>query len=193
MNIFYLNEEPQIAAQEQCDKHVCKMAIEYCQLLSTAHRVLDGAEYYDKTKNGRKIKRWLLPDEREIFLMKASHVNHPSNIWARKCAENYDWLLDMWVWTCHEFEYRYGKSHKTLERLKYLTNRPKRITINNAITEMPQAMPDYCKIENNPISAYKNYYIKEKNSFATWKNREIPEWYSKELDNDNENLGQDVA
>ena len=58
MNIFYLNEDPRIAAEEHCDKHVCKMTIEYCQLLSTAHRALDGAEYYDKTKNGRRIKRW---------------------------------------------------------------------------------------------------------------------------------------
>ena len=33
------------------DKHVVKMNIEYCQLMSTAHRVLDGEEYYDKTKN----------------------------------------------------------------------------------------------------------------------------------------------
>ena len=41
MNIFYLNEDPRIAAEEHCDKHVCKMTIEYCQLLSTAHRALD--------------------------------------------------------------------------------------------------------------------------------------------------------
>ena len=40
MNIFYLNEDPRIAGEEHCDKHV-KMTIEYCQLLSTAHRVLD--------------------------------------------------------------------------------------------------------------------------------------------------------
>ena len=39
-----------------CDKHVVKMILESAQLLSTAHRVQDGTEYYDKTKNGRKIK-----------------------------------------------------------------------------------------------------------------------------------------
>jgi hypothetical protein len=31
-------------------------------MLSTAHRILDGNEYYDKTKNGRKIKRWKHPN-----------------------------------------------------------------------------------------------------------------------------------
>ena len=193
MNIFYLNDNAQISAQEQCDKHVCKMAIEYCQLLSTAHRVLDGAEYYDKTKNGRKIKRWLLSDDRELNLMKASHVNHPSNIWTRECAANYDWLLEMWVNTCYEFEYRYGKKHATLERLKYLTNRPKNIRMDISRTEMPQAMPEYCKVANNPIQGYKNYYINEKKRFATWKKRQIPNWYVKGLNNGNEDLGQDVA
>ena len=186
MNIFYLNEDAQISAQEQCDKHICKMTIEYCQLLSTAHRVLDGVDYYDETKNGRKIRRWLLPDEREIHLMKASHVNHPSNIWTRKCAENYDWLLDMWVSTCYEFEYRYDKPHKTLERLKYLTNRPNNITINGSMTEMPQCMPDYCKIKSNPIQAYKSYYINEKKRFATWKRRQIPNWYIQGLNDGND-------
>ena len=42
MNIFYLNENPELCAQEHNDKHVVKMCIEYAQLLSTAHRVLDG-------------------------------------------------------------------------------------------------------------------------------------------------------
>ena len=31
--------------------------------------------------------------------------------------------------------------------------------------------------KDNPILAYRNYYIVEKNSFASWKNRSKPEWY----------------
>ena len=42
MNIFYLSEDPVQCAKWHCDKHVTKMIIEYAQLLSTAHRVLDG-------------------------------------------------------------------------------------------------------------------------------------------------------
>ena len=81
MNIFYLNEQPQPCAEMHCDKHVVKMIIEYAQLLSTCHRVLDGEEYYDKTANGRRIKRWKMDDPfMEACLYKASHVNHPSNI-----------------------------------------------------------------------------------------------------------------
>ena len=54
-------------------------------------------------------------------------------------------------------------------------------------------MPDYCKVQNNPIQAYKSYYINEKKRFATWKKRQIPNWYVKGLNNGNEDLGQDVA
>jgi hypothetical protein len=42
MNIFILHEDPVVAAQMQCDKHVPKMVVESAQMLSTAHRMLDG-------------------------------------------------------------------------------------------------------------------------------------------------------
>ena len=43
-----------------CDKHIVKMILESDQMLCTVARVLDGTLYEDKTKNGRKIKRWRL-------------------------------------------------------------------------------------------------------------------------------------
>ena len=42
MNIFYLNHCPRRAAEEQCDQHIVKMPLETAQILSTAHRVVDG-------------------------------------------------------------------------------------------------------------------------------------------------------
>ena len=42
MNIFYLHHDPIVCAAMHCDKHVVKMILEYGQMLSTAHRVLDG-------------------------------------------------------------------------------------------------------------------------------------------------------
>ena len=58
MNIFHLDNDPIKAAQMMCDKHIVKMIVEYAQLMSTAHRVLDGEEYLDKTANNRNIRRW---------------------------------------------------------------------------------------------------------------------------------------
>ena len=49
MNIFYLDRDPVIAAQMSCDRHVVKMILESAQMLSTAHRVLDGDEYANET------------------------------------------------------------------------------------------------------------------------------------------------
>ena len=81
VNIFVLDKDPVTAARTQCDKHVVKMIVESGQMLSTTHRVLDGVEYIDRTRNGRRIKRWRLPDNREQFLYKGSFVNHPCTKW----------------------------------------------------------------------------------------------------------------
>ena len=69
MNIFYLHEDPIQNAKWHVDKHVVKMVTEYAQLLSTAHRILDGEMYYGKIPNGRNIKE-RLPDKREDILFK---------------------------------------------------------------------------------------------------------------------------
>ena len=61
MNIFYVHKDPVVAAKMLIDKHVVKMIIESAQMLSTAHRLLDGEQYEDRTKAGRRIKRWLRP------------------------------------------------------------------------------------------------------------------------------------
>lgn len=42
MNVFFLASTPDEAALYHCDKHVVKMVLESAQLLSTAHRLLDG-------------------------------------------------------------------------------------------------------------------------------------------------------
>ena len=87
MNIFYLDTNPIKAAELHCDKHVVKMIIEYAQLMSTAHRVLDGELYEDRTANNRRIKRWRLNNnDMENVVYKASHINHPSAIWTRANA-----------------------------------------------------------------------------------------------------------
>ena len=60
MNIFYVNSDPEVAARSMVDRHVVKMILETAQLLSTAHRVIDGEEYVGQSQSGRKAKRWRL-------------------------------------------------------------------------------------------------------------------------------------
>ena len=176
MNIFYLHEDPIQNAKWHIDKHIVKMPIEYAQLMSTAHRLLDGEMYLGKTAIGRNIKRWRLHDEREDILYKASHINHPSAIWVRESIENYFQMYKLYMAVLSEFTNRYGKIHGSSKPSIALIRPPSNIPMVKG-TQLPQCMPEICKVKNNPILAYRNYYIVEKNSFASWKNREIPEWF----------------
>ena len=134
------------------------MILESAQMLSTAHRVLDGDEYADK--NG---------------LYKKAHVNHPSSIWVRCSYQQYKWLYDHMVALMEEYTHRYGKHHAT-ERLKVpLSEYPKAISVGD-YTDEPQCMPEVCKGEDT-VLAYQNYYIIEKSRFARWTKREIPAWF----------------
>jgi len=174
MNIFYLDTDPVKSAELHCDKHVVKMIIEYAQLMSTAHRVLDGDLYEDRTANNRRIKRWRLNNSNmENVLYKASHINHPSNIWIRSSDSHYQFVYDMFVALCNEYTHRYGKTHLTEEKLKdILQHLPNNIASEDFV-DPPQAMPDDVKT-HDAIDAYQNYYRVYKKDFAKWTARETP-------------------
>jgi hypothetical protein len=190
VNIFYLDDNPKVCAEMHCDKHVVKMIIEYAQLMSTAHRVLDGVQETEKRyvhgslpARWRNVKVWNHPDAyMHKGLMKASHVSHPSNIWLRQSKENYNWLLQMWLWLMKEYTHRYGKHHACESRVEYLMNPPKNIPIA-PFTEPTPAMPDECKILGDSLASYHKYYIDKKVSFAKWTKRETPIWFNEGLQN----------
>jgi len=181
MNIFYLDHDVTKCAEMHNDKHCVKMILEYAQLLSTAHRVIDGEQTpWFTTDAGRKKREWMLYDERQDKLYAATHINHPSAVWVRQSPENYMWLANMLVALCEEYTHRYNKVHK-VERdgLCYvlLKNVPKDIE-NKGWSEPTPAMPDEVKIVGNSIASYRQYYIKNKAHLANWKNRKVPDWYA---------------
>jgi len=166
MNIFYLSDCPQEAAESHNDKHCVKMILESAQMLSTAHRELDGD----------------VPD----ILYKSTHKNHPSAIWTRSSKQHYDWLYRLFRQLSAEYTLRYSKSgnwgrdlkvHKTWDKLgKILKTAPKNIK-DNGWVDPPQCMPDHCK-KPDTIDAYRNYYLTEKASFSTWKYSQQPTWWT---------------
>ena len=63
MNIFALHQHPVVAAKQHCDKHVVKMILETAQLLSNAHRMLEGDETRRPSVSGKtETKYWILED-----------------------------------------------------------------------------------------------------------------------------------
>jgi hypothetical protein len=176
MNIFYLDRDVKTCATYHNDKHVVKMILEYAQLLSTAHRMLDGDEYID-TSSGRRIKRWRLENESmENILYKASHINHPSAIWVRQSNNNYNWLMCLLQDLLQEYTYRYGKIHAT-DRLVYWLRKPPANIPVGYFTQPTPAMPDEYKVPDS-VQSYRNYYVGAKKTMAKWKKRPIPEWWN---------------
>ena len=176
MNLFWLDEDPFKSVQYHCDKHVVKMPTEYKQMLCTAHRVLDGDPYTDRTANGRRIQRWKHPlENHEKLLYKASHVKHPSNLWVRASQNHYNWLYEMWTHLCDEYTHRYGKVHETDRKLReMLQSAPMQIDVEPYVDPY-LAMPDDVK-RDDFVEAYQEYYRKYKAHFSKWTNRPTPEF-----------------
>ena len=162
MNIFYFSDSPIDCAIAQPDKMLVKMPLETAQMLSTAHRELDGDDYADK-----------------VGLYKRAYWNHPCTIWAREAYDNYRWLYKHFIALGEEYTFRYGKSHASITKLKDVLE-PCPLKINKGkMTPLAQAMPEEYKHEN-PIVAYRNYCIHEKH-YAKWeRGRSKPTWWTKE-------------
>jgi hypothetical protein len=161
MNIFYFYDCPIKSAQAQPDKMLVKMPLETAQMLSTAHRELDGDEYAD-----------------EVGLYKRAYWNHPCTIWARSGVINYAWLYKHFLALGDEYKYRYGREHGSITKLKdALQPHPENIDPNPIMTPVAQAMPEEYKHEDATI-AYRNYCINEKH-YAKWeRGRDKPHWWT---------------
>lgn len=193
MNIFVLSEDVAEAARSHLDRHVVKMVVEYAQLLSTAHRVCDGRPSVRVRPFGRTQNLRLLADEavelREVRdeqkyvivnprCYSITHQNHPSAVWARETRANYLWLYALFQELSDEYTFRYDRIHKTWNDLGEFLREPPTTIKNGNITSFAQAMGDEFKVPNNAVMAYRNYYNGAKASFATWKRREAPSWFS---------------
>jgi hypothetical protein len=177
-----VDADPVKAAQSLVDRHVVKMILESCQLLSTAHRIVDGTEYTEKRyvegslpARYRNIKKWKLYDARDNILYQATHINHPSSIWCRESVENYNWLVEHMYGLLDEYKYRYEKIHKCID-VAYLLQSPPNNLKNYDQTKILCAMDDKYKISDDPIENYRNYYRLGKPHLHKWSKREQPIW-----------------
>ena len=176
MNIFYVDTDPNTAAQCLVDKHVVKMILESAQLLSTAHRVLDGEIIEGKSSTGRKKTYWVLPDARESVMYAATHINHPSAVWCRQSVENYLWLVEHFFALMNEYMHRYKRVHKCNGEISFMLQSPPFNLKEYDATPMPSCMAEEYIISKEPLKNYRNYYKIGKLKLHTWTNRQPPEW-----------------
>jgi hypothetical protein len=149
-----LDKDPKLSAKYLGDIHVVKMTLESTQLLCSA--------FYSNS-NLTNIP------------YKLTHKNHPCAIWVRESKANFEWLLSHLEGLLAEYTLRYNKIHKTQKVIELLSkNLPSLPSYN--ITCFAQAMPEQYRNENDPVTAYRNYYINEKKHFAKYTKRGVPTW-----------------
>ena len=156
VNVFWLDEDPRLAARYHCDQHVNKMLLEAAQVLCTAARSggCDGS-----------------------FLYQPTHTDHPVTRWASESRTNWLLLREHAGALNAEFVERYGKddvhaSWRVIERIDvdeiaFPTDDP---------TPRPQAMPDEYRRPGDPVGAYRAYYAGEKAEWAEWRYTDEPPW-----------------
>ena len=155
MNIFFLHRLPETSAQMLCDKHVPKMLLETCQMLSTAYQRHMG-------------------EHEELY--KPAYPKHPMTIWTGDSKANFDWAFDHAVEISNQYTKRFNNSHKSHRILQVLADEYVGIP-DIGFTTPPQCMPDEYKCDNY-IEAYRKYYWNEKRYFAKWsKGIESPQWW----------------
>ena len=108
MNIFVTCPDPVECAQVLPDKHIVKMPLETCQMLSIVASDKWGHGFGTLPKlNGEPYKT-----------EKGAFRNHPCTVWAQ---DNYTWLILHGLALCYEYTHRYGKKHSCQSTIAHCT------------------------------------------------------------------------
>ena len=153
MNIFVTSPDPWECARVLPDKHIVKMPLETCQMLSIVA----------SKKWGHGFGDILRADGKPYSTDKGAFRNHPCTVWANSFVNNWQWLLAHGFALCEEYSLRYGKvhtCHKTLLGAKEIfpTADPTGRS-GKGPTPFVRAMPDIYKHDTriSTFDAYKMY------------------------------------
>jgi hypothetical protein len=157
MNIFVTSTCPIESAKVLPDRHVVKMTLETCQMIS----IIYSNWYYN----------WgALPKKDGTFYntTKGAFRNHPCTQWAAKSYENLAWLIRHGLALGVEYNIRYGKTHACYNTLLYadvmfIDNAKQNLLIYENATDFARAMPDVLKYDTSITTpeAYR-IYLKSK-------------------------------
>ena len=153
MNIFVTDPDPYKSAICLPDKHIVKMPLECCQMLSIVA----------SDKWGRGYGTLPKADGTPYSTEKGSFRKHPCTVWTGEFVLNWRWLIRHGLALCEEYSHRYQRIHKCLHTL----------TVANQIfpfadpagrsgketTPFVRAMPNEYKLDTSidTFTAYKMY------------------------------------
>ena len=106
MNIFVTSPNPRFSAQVLPDKHIVKMPLETCQMLSIVAS--------DKWGHGFGSLPKL--DGTPYKTDKGAFRNHPCTVWAQ---DHWTWLIIHGLALCFEYSLRYGKIHSCQSTIEH--------------------------------------------------------------------------
>ena len=147
MNIFVTSPFPAESAVCLPDKHIVKMPLECCQMLSIVASEKWGHGYGTLPKvDGTPYKT-----------DKGAFRNHPCTKWASEHINNAWWLIIHGLELCWEYTSRYGKVHSCQSTL--VVAKDVFPTANFKTTPFVRAMPDEYKLDDSidTFTAYKMY------------------------------------
>jgi hypothetical protein len=185
MNIFVLDNDPGRAAADHCDKHLIKMILESGTMLCTAHWLGWARMLNAPPLKPRQLQQWLFDNVPKDLQppWKMSHVHHPCTQWTQRVWGNYMWHSRLGLALCAEYTKRYGKVHKSHEVHRWLNRMipptfEGRVDDPVGITPFALAMPEDCKVPDDAVQSYRNYYNKHKVRIAKWKYSAQPTWWN---------------
>ena len=185
MNIFILSEEfhsPkhfQQNAKYHIDKHVVKMILESTQMLSTVLRTVPVIAH--------RISPALVSST-PCKPLAVGMQKHPCNVWTGNSIVHFNYLARLALALCHEHQYRYPlcADHEYTDWLKYLCDDLDDLgyLISDPLPEVfavavkSEALRSTATPHLDAVKIYRDYYYADKQSFASWKGRTEPVWWT---------------
>ena len=154
MNIFVTDRCPVQSARNLPDKHIVKMPLETCQMLS----IIYSDWYYG-------VGKLYKSDGTPYRTAHGAFRNHPCTQWAAANQHNLSWLIVHGLALCTEYTYRYHKVHTCHAVLSQAADIYDKCFDDSwsqsyhKVTDFTRAMPESIKFDTtiDTITAYKQY------------------------------------
>ena len=155
MNIFVTDPCPIQSARNLPDKHIVKMPLETCQMLSIIY-----SDWYYGVGKLYKL------DGTPYRTAHGAFRNHPCTQWAAANQYNLAWLIAHGIALCHEYTARYHKRHTCHDVIRQalviytrcFSHWPSSQSYRK-VTQFTRAMPESIKYDDtiSTITAYQRY------------------------------------